>query len=238
MSKFLLALTILFSSAIFSFNSNLAANQIGTAMQGSGGAVYQGVQYCKENNYPYFKIKSISGKDDNGNTFEFTGISNTKEYTLYQSPEVGGTSFTLFCYNNKPEDVDAYDVDVWFTLYEDIMKKAQEPQEEIHSDHVTTLNTEAELNDFLNEKGQKTYVDIYSTYCPPCKTLAPLFIEWAEKNQGKSRFAKINIDEVKELGERFSVEGVPLLLVFDEDGKLIDRKTGLPEIQYLIKTAE
>jgi thiol-disulfide isomerase/thioredoxin len=45
-------------------------------------------------------------------------------------------------------------------------------------------------------------VDIYGTWCMPCKVVAPQFEELAKKYKGKCSFVKMNVDVME--------EGIPL----------------------------
>jgi len=117
-----------------------------------------------------------------------------------------------------------------------LMATSHEP-DKIHchkvyeSNGLIELHSAKELETLLDQKGQKTYVDVYSTYCPPCRTLAPEFEKWAKDNSDQARFVKVNSNEVREIPEKYSIRGVPTLLVFDENGNLVDRKVGIYEIR-------
>ena len=47
----------------------------------------------------------------------------------------------------------------------------------------------------------------------------------AEEKKGTVRILKLNIDENPETPQKYSVQGIPTLMLFKE-GKLIDRKIG------------
>jgi thioredoxin len=65
--------------------------------------------------------------------------------------------------------------------------------------------------------------------CPPCKILGPIIDSIAKKYAGRIVFAKLNVDENKEMPVKYEVMSVPTLLVF-KNGKLIDRIIGaMPE---------
>lgn len=103
------------------------------------------------------------------------------------------------------------------------------------SQNLVAIKNIEQLDKLIHSTGKVTYVDVYSTYCPPCKALAPKFQKWADENVGKASFAKVNSSEVAEITKKYSIKGVPTILVFDEKGNLIDRKVGLGEIKSLIK---
>lgn len=99
------------------------------------------------------------------------------------------------------------------------------------------IKNENQLTSLLQNSGKKTYVDVYLTYCPPCKRLAPKFEKWAENNADKASFAKVNTQEVSGIAKKYSIQKYPTVLVFDEDGNLVDKKVGLDQIIPLIKNS-
>lgn len=103
------------------------------------------------------------------------------------------------------------------------------------AEKLVTIKNMKELDSLILNSGKVTYVDVYSTYCPPCRALAPKFQKWADENADKAYFAKVNSSEVAEITKKYGIKGVPTILVFDEKGNLIDRKVGLNEIKPLIK---
>lgn len=73
---------------------------------------------------------------------------------------------------------------------------------------------------------QPTVVDIYTTRCPNCKVIEPIFEAAAEANKEKYTFYKLNASENMEIAKRYKVLGVPTLLFF-KHGILVDKKTGV-----------
>ncbi len=69
-----------------------------------------------------------------------------------------------------------------------------------------------------------TVIDFFAEWCMPCIMLSPVIDELSEKLD-KVKFAKVNIDDSKELAEKFSVMSVPTLIVF-KDGEEVDRIVG------------
>lgn len=69
-------------------------------------------------------------------------------------------------------------------------------------------------------------VDCYATWCGPCRRLAPIVDELADKYAGKIKFVKINVDESPKVTREFNITGIPMLL-FMKDGKLVNSSVGL-----------
>ena len=68
-------------------------------------------------------------------------------------------------------------------------------------------------------------VDFWAEWCGPCKMVAPIVKEIAEEYDGRLRVVKVNADANPELITRYSVMGIPTLLLM-KDGEAVDRITG------------
>lgn len=75
-------------------------------------------------------------------------------------------------------------------------------------------------------------VDFWAEWCGPCQQLSPIIDEIAEEMDGQIKVAKVNLDEVRELGALFQVLSIPTVLLF-KGGQKVDEFVGLrpkPEI--------
>lgn len=77
-------------------------------------------------------------------------------------------------------------------------------------------------------------VDFYSDFCPPCKMLEPIFAELEKEFKGKIKFARVNVDENRELAARYNVMSIPTLILFKK-GKEEKRIVGLRSKEELKK---
>ena len=81
-------------------------------------------------------------------------------------------------------------------------------------------------------------VDFFATWCGPCKMLAPVISEIAERYEGKVKVGKVNVDEENELAMKYQISSIPTLVLF-KDGKIINIKVGLSsksEIEDMINS--
>lgn len=61
-------------------------------------------------------------------------------------------------------------------------------------------------------------VDFYADWCGPCKMMAPIVEELANKYDGKVKIGKCNIDEEEGLARLYRVMSIPTMKIF-VDGK-------------------
>ena len=68
-------------------------------------------------------------------------------------------------------------------------------------------------------------VDFFTTWCGPCKALAPVVDEVAKELSGKLKVVKVDLDEAMDLAATLGITSVPTLVLFD-GGKEATRRTG------------
>ena len=96
------------------------------------------------------------------------------------------------------------------------------------------LKKEMNFNEII--QGEKVLVDFFATWCGPCKMIAPVISELAEKYEGKVKVGKVNVDEENELAMKYQIASIPTLVLF-KDGEVISTKIGLcskSEIENMI----
>lgn len=80
-------------------------------------------------------------------------------------------------------------------------------------------------------------VDFWAEWCGPCKAIAPILDELAVELEGRLRVAKVDVDEHKTLSDRFGVQGIPALLLFEE-GEVLATILGARPKEELLATIE
>ncbi len=68
-------------------------------------------------------------------------------------------------------------------------------------------------------------VDYWAEWCGPCKMIAPLLEEIAKEYDGRIRVAKLNIDENPLTPPKYSIRGIPTLMIF-KNGAVEATKVG------------
>lgn len=64
------------------------------------------------------------------------------------------------------------------------------------------------------QSNEPVLVDYWATWCAPCQMLAPVLEEIAEEYAGRIKVVKLDIDQNRAVTERFSVRGIPTLILF------------------------
>ena len=63
-------------------------------------------------------------------------------------------------------------------------------------------------------------VDFYADWCGPCKMMAPIVKELADKFAGKCKVGKCNIDENLKVVQNYRVMSIPTFIVF-KNGEVV-----------------
>ncbi|MDU0810560.1 MAG: thioredoxin TrxA [Burkholderia sp.] len=76
-------------------------------------------------------------------------------------------------------------------------------------------------------------VDFWAEWCGPCKMVAPILEEVAKDYSEKIKIVKINVDNNQATSVKFSVRGIPALILF-KNGIVIAQKVGALSKSQLI----
>lgn len=68
-------------------------------------------------------------------------------------------------------------------------------------------------------------IDVYATWCGPCQHMEPIFQELEERYGDQYTFAKLNVDESREIAISYGITSVPTFL-FINNGQLVDKAIG------------
>ncbi len=85
--------------------------------------------------------------------------------------------------------------------------------------------TDSNFEDEILRSDIPALVDFWATWCAPCKAIAPIIEEMAEKYSGRLKVAKMNVDENPATPGRYGVRGIPTLILF-KNGEVVDQVVG------------
>lgn len=66
----------------------------------------------------------------------------------------------------------------------------------------------------------KLIIDVYTTWCGPCKAVAPILHKL--ESEGLFKLVQVDLDQNRPLGEMFGITAIPTLLFFN-DGQLLEK---------------
>ncbi|KAG8897497.1 hypothetical protein FRB99_008115 [Tulasnella sp. 403] len=79
------------------------------------------------------------------------------------------------------------------------------------SGFIRHIYSQSDLNTLLNDK-PVVLLDFYAAWCGPCKTIAPLFAQYAEKYKTVT-FAKVDVDKVQSVSKKYNVTAMPTFVL-------------------------
>lgn len=85
--------------------------------------------------------------------------------------------------------------------------------------------------DNVVNSGGLVLVDFTAAWCGPCKRQAPI-LEQFESQNPQVNVVTVDIDEAKDLVDKYSIKSVPTLILF-KDGSKVDVKNGLTSLAAL-----
>jgi thioredoxin 2 len=93
--------------------------------------------------------------------------------------------------------------------------------------------TDANFSSEVEQSPLPVLIDMWASWCGPCRMLAPVVDQIASEMAGRIRVAKLNVDENPITAQRFNIQSIPALLVL-KGGREIDRIVGLqPKVEIV-----
>lgn len=80
-------------------------------------------------------------------------------------------------------------------------------------------------------------IDFNATWCGPCKQFAPIF-EAAAVKYPNIKFESVDVDQNPDLANQFGVESIPMVVLLDENDKVLDQSIGFIEAEVFEQLIE
>lgn len=77
----------------------------------------------------------------------------------------------------------------------------------------------------LLAQGKPMVIDFSAEWCGPCRKMAPIVEDLAEKYEGQVIVGSCDVDENEDLTGQFGIRNIPAI-VFIKDGKQVDKTVG------------
>ena len=90
---------------------------------------------------------------------------------------------------------------------------------------VHEILNESEFEKLVLNNKKPVVLDIYASWCMPCKAMAPIFKQLAQNFYPQIEFFKINIESNENLAQKLQIQSVPTF-IFMQNGKEADRIVG------------
>ena len=93
------------------------------------------------------------------------------------------------------------------------------------SANVLELN-ESSFESTVLKSVKPVLVDFWAVWCGPCRQVAPIVESLAAKWGEKVLVAKLNVDDVPAVAERYGIMSIPTLMLF-KGGQIVERVVGV-----------
>lgn len=88
-------------------------------------------------------------------------------------------------------------------------------------------------NSIVLKSDKPCVIDFYTTWCGPCKKIAPIMDTLSNEYEGKVLFYKVDVDKERELGMAFKIEQIPTIIMIATDGTAVRKVGALNKENYI-----
>lgn len=89
----------------------------------------------------------------------------------------------------------------------------------------------------IQEENKPVVLDVYASWCGPCQQMMPIVEELEQELGSTYKFAKLNVDEARDLSIKYGVISVPTFL-FIKNGEVKGKETGYMSKEVLKEKIE
>lgn len=100
--------------------------------------------------------------------------------------------------------------------------------------YITELNS----NNFSNfTTDGLVLVDIWATWCGPCKMISPIVDEISSEYHGKLSVGKLDADQNRDIVSEIGIRNIPTLIIY-KDGVIVDKLVGAVSKQKIAESID
>ncbi|HEV2916781.1 MAG TPA: thioredoxin [Candidatus Babeliales bacterium] len=85
--------------------------------------------------------------------------------------------------------------------------------------------TQDNFNQEILQSAKPLILDVYASWCGPCQQMEPIINELEQEYKDLYTFAKLNVDEARDISIHYGVSSVPTF-IFMKDGQVKGKETG------------
>ena len=86
--------------------------------------------------------------------------------------------------------------------------------------------TDATFDQVVHSSDVPVLVDFWAPWCGPCRMMAPIVEEIADKYAGRAKVCKLNTDDARDSAMEFGISAIPTTILF-KNGQVQKKWVGL-----------
>ena len=90
---------------------------------------------------------------------------------------------------------------------------------------VLEIESAEQLAEIVRDETRGVMIDVWGTWCQPCRALRPHIEQLAEANADDWRIVAVHVESLPELVEHYAIQSTPTL-IYLRDGEEVHRSAG------------
>lgn len=104
-------------------------------------------------------------------------------------------------------------------------------------DNNMVVFTDSNFEQEVLKSEKPVLVDFWAEWCGPCRMMSPTIEAVAGEYAGRAKIGKLNVDENQSVTSRYSIRGIPTLLLF-KSGQVQEQLVGATSKDVVVKMIE